>query len=261
MRIFNYYPDNSPVHDQELEKKIFRHSLLFSAFWILLFWIVILIETIFRTDLHQWGIYPLQIKGLPGILTSPFIHSGYGHLVSNSVPFFILLLALIYFYRNISYRIFFLIYFLSGLSVWLGGRPAWHIGASGVVYGMAAFHFVSGIIRNDIRLLTISVIVVFLYGGMIWGIFPIKPGISWESHLWGGISGVLLAFYYRNYTLRRQKFDWEEEHDIETETGTGEIPSCSPGDIAGEFPEDAPAKNIPNDPDVFKKNNTDGLIR
>jgi len=258
MRIFNYYPDNSSGHDQELEKKIFRHSLLFSAFWILLFWIVILIEKIFKLDLHEWGIYPLQVEGLPGIFTSPFIHSGFGHLVSNSVPFFILLFALVYFYRNISYRIFFLIYFLSGLSVWLGGRPSWHIGASGVVYGMAAFHFISGVIRNDIRLLTISVIVVFLYGGMIWGIFPIKPEISWESHLWGGISGVILAFYYRNHTLRRQKFDWEEEHDSETESGTGDIPSCSPADKEGEHPEDNPPRTTPDKPEVFKKNNLDG---
>ncbi len=118
---------------------------------------------------------------------------------------------LIYFYRRISYRIFFLLYFLSGLCTWFAGREGWHIGASGVVYALAAFHLVSGIIRNDVRLLTLSVVVIFLYGGLIWGLFPVNPEISWEGHLWGAVSGVIMAIYYRKYTLRREKFEWEEE--------------------------------------------------
>jgi mannitol-specific phosphotransferase system IIBC component len=122
---------------------------------------------------------------------------------------------LIYYYRRISYQIFFLLYFFSGITVWFAGREAWHIGASGVVYAMAAFHFVSGVIRNDIRLLTFSVVVVFLYGGLIWGVFPIDPKVSWEGHLWGAVSGVVLAFYYRKYIIRRDKFDWEEEEEEE----------------------------------------------
>jgi hypothetical protein len=99
--------------------------------------------------------------------------------------------------------------------VWLAGRESWHIGASGVVYALAAFHFVSGIIRSDVRLLTLSVVVVFLYGGLIWGIMPIDPEVSWEGHLWGAVSGVALAFYYRRYIIRRDKFEWEEEEEEE----------------------------------------------
>ena len=95
--------------------------------------------------------------------------------------------------------------------MWLAGRPSWHIGASGVVYALAAFHFTSGVIRNDLRLLVLSVVVVFLYGGMVWGVLPLKPEVSWESHLWGAVSGILLAIYYRRFRIRRQKFDWEEE--------------------------------------------------
>jgi membrane associated rhomboid family serine protease len=92
-----------------------------------------------------------------------------------------------------------------------------------VVYAMAAFHFVSGIIRNDTRLLTLSVTVVFLYGGMVWGMFPINPDVSWEGHLWGAVSGVGLAWYYRKYTIRRDKFDWEEDEELEEEgEGRGE---------------------------------------
>ena len=119
-----------------------------------------------------------------------------------------------------------LIYLLSGLCVWLAGREAWHIGASGVVYGLASFHLVSGFLRNDVRLLTVSVIVVFLYGGMFWGLFPIKPDISWESHLWGALSGLFLAVYYRKYKVRRKKFEWEDapEEDDDGEIN-GEVPS------------------------------------
>ncbi len=215
MPIFRYYPDNQEKQDKILEKKIFIHSLIFPLAFVILFWMVEMIEQVFGLNFVPFGIFPLQIKGLKGILFSPFIHSDYNHLMANSLPFFILLAALVYYYRKISYRIFFLIYIISGVCVWLGGRPAWHIGASGVIYGLAAFHLVSGILRNDVRLLTLSVIVVFLYGSMFWGIFPLKPDISWEAHLWGALSGVLLAVYYRKYTLQRKKFDWEDEPDEE----------------------------------------------
>ena len=202
-----------------MEKRIFLHSLIFPAVLVFAFWIVELIEQTFNLSFVQFGIYPLHLKGLPGILFSPFIHAGFNHLISNSVPFFVLMFALIYFYRRISYQIFIQLYILSGICVWLSGREAWHIGASGVIYAMAAFHFVSGIIRNDTRLLTLSVTVVFLYGGMVWGMFPINPDVSWEGHLWGAISGVVLALFYRKYVIRRDKFEWEEEDE---DRGTGE---------------------------------------
>ncbi|HKI89970.1 MAG TPA: rhomboid family intramembrane serine protease [Draconibacterium sp.] len=217
MGIFKYYPSNPKKLDPEMEKRIFIHSLIIPAVFVLAFWIVEIIEQTTGISLVRFGVYPLHLKGLPGILFSPFIHAGFSHLISNSIPFFILFFALIYFYRRISYRIFFQLYILAGLCVWLAGREAWHIGASGVVYALAAFHFVSGIIRNDVRLLTISVVVVFLYGGMISGMMPIDPEISWEGHLWGAVSGVILAIYYRKYIIRRDKFDWEEEEEEEDE--------------------------------------------
>jgi membrane associated rhomboid family serine protease len=215
MGLFQYFPDNQTQHDQNLDKRIVRHSFLFAFFFVAVFWLVKFIQDIFGFELYQWGILPRHIKGLWGILFSPFIHADYNHLISNTVPFFVLLFALVYFYRRLSYGIFFLIYFLSGLCVWLGGRESFHIGASGIVYGLAAFHLVSGIIRNDLRLLIVSAVVVFLYGGLIWGILPLKSHISWESHLWGAASGVLLAWYFRRYALHRRKFEWEEEPDEE----------------------------------------------
>ena len=217
MPLFRYYPSNPKNLDPEVEKKIFMHSLLLPAAFVLLMWIVKILEVVSGYSLAKYGIFPLHINGLQGVLFSPFIHADFSHLISNSLPFLILGFMLIYFYRRISYRIFFLLYFLSGISTWLVGREAWHIGASGVVYALAAFHFVSGIIRSDVRLLTLSVVVVFLYGGLVWGLLPIRPEISWEGHLSGTISGVVLAFYYRKYIIRREKFDWELEEEDEEE--------------------------------------------
>lgn len=215
MRLFNYYPSNPRNLDPELEKKIFYHSLILPAAFVAVLWIVEIVEQVGGFNFVELGVYPHHWKGLPGILFSPFIHSDFGHLISNSVPFFILSAMLVYFYRRISYRIFIQLYLLAGICVWIAGREAWHIGASGVVYALATFHFISGIIRNDVRLLTVSVVVVFLYGGLIWGMMPINPEISWEGHLWGAVSGFVLALYYRKYGIRREKFDWEDEEEDE----------------------------------------------
>lgn len=218
MRIFNYYPGQDKSHDPEMEKKIFRHSLVFPSLFLLAFWLVFVVEQALNLNFYELGIYPLHLKGLKGIIFSPFVHGGLKHIFANTAPFFVLALALFYFYRNLAYRIFFLVYFLSGLCVWFGGREAWHIGASGIVYGLGSFLFFSGIFRNDVRLLTISVIVVFLYGGMFWGMFPIEPGVSWESHLWGAASGFFLSIYYRKQGPQRVKYEWEDEPDDKDES-------------------------------------------
>ena len=215
MSIFKYYPRNNAQINPETDKKIFKYSLLIPMAIVIVFWLVKLIENLYQLDFTTFGILPLQPEGLPGILLSPFIHSTYSHLLSNTIPFLILTFALLYFYRNLAYRIFFLIYILSGICVWLGGRESWHIGASGIVYGLASFLFFSGVFRKDANLLTIGIIVVFLYGSMFWGIFPIKPEISWESHLWGAASGLLLAFYYRHQGPVRPVASWENEPEDE----------------------------------------------
>jgi len=230
MRLFNYYPTRDNL-DAELEKKIFRYSMVLPGLFLLCFWLVYLVETLLQLDFTEFGIYPLELKGLKGILFSPFIHGSFKHLAANSVPFFILSVSLFYFYRKLAYRIFFLLYFLSGLCVWLGGREAWHIGASGLIYGLGAFLFFSGIFRNDVKLLTISIIVVFLYGGMFWGIFPIEPSISWESHLWGSVSGFVLSIYYRKQGPQRSRYEWEDEEeddDSSPDEGTSGPGHCDP---------------------------------
>jgi len=215
MPLFNYYPRNNDLVDKDLDKKIFKYSLLIPLAIVIIFWLIKLVENLYHLDFSTFGILPLHVNGLPGIFLSPFIHSSYSHLLSNSIPFLILTFALLYFYRNLAYRIFLLIYILSGICVWLGGRESWHIGASGIVYGLASFLFFSGAFRKDANLLTIGIIVVFLYGSMFWGIFPIKPEISWESHLWGAASGFMLAFYYRHQGPVRPIGSWENEPEDE----------------------------------------------
>jgi len=180
------------------EKKHFIQSIYLPVLLVILFWISKLFEVVFEIDFGFLGVFPREVKGLPGILLSPFIHGDFNHLISNSLPFFILFTGLIYFYRKISIKVFLLIYILTGMCVWLGGRPVYHIGASGVVYGLASFIFFSGIYRKNRALLAISLLTIFLYGGMFWGLFPVKEGVSWESHLFGFITGLLIAIYYKN---------------------------------------------------------------
>jgi hypothetical protein len=136
--------------------------------------------------------------------------------------------ALFYFYRPVGYRVFFLTWFITGLTVWIFARSAYHIGASGLVYGLASFLFFSGIIRNNINLLAISLLVVFLYGGLVWGIFPFDFKISWESHLMGGVTGLVLSFFYRRYGPPPVTYEIDDEDEAEDEDGDSEGWNDSP---------------------------------
>ncbi len=147
------------------------------------------------------------------------MHGDFSHLLANSVPIIILGSALFYFYKDIAWRILIWAWIFTGLWVWIGARPAYHIGASGIVYALAAFVFVSGVARRHTGLMSLALVVVFLYGSLIWGIFPEffpKEPISWESHLFGLVAGVGLALIYRKEGPQRRKYSWElEEEDNE----------------------------------------------
>jgi membrane associated rhomboid family serine protease len=218
---FRYYPQPVSPESVELEKKIFIYSLVIPIIFLIIIWMIKICEVFLGIQLSEWGLLPRNLIGLKGILTSPLIHADFKHLIANSTSFLVLSTALFFFYRKVALRIFILNYFISGILLWLGGREVWHIGASGIIYGMAAFLLFSGIFRKDLRLLTISLIVVFLYGSFIWGLFPIDPKISWEGHLMGAISGTILSLiYYKQgppihpYELEKEM---EDEDDEETE--------------------------------------------
>jgi len=184
-------------------------------------WFMKIIEILFETDFTFLGIYPLSLKGLPGILFSPFIHGDFKHLYSNTIPLLFLGTALFYFYSEPALKIWFWNYFLTGFLVWLSGRDAWHIGSSGLVYGLTAFLFFSGIIRRYYRLAALSLLVVFLYGSLVWGMFPgFYMDISWESHMMGFVSGIILAIWYRKEGPQAPVYTWLEEETNEEDTGT-----------------------------------------
>ncbi len=183
-------------------------------------WLVRIIESAFGIDLGFLGIHPLHANGLPGILLAPFVHEGFKHLMANTVPFLVLGVALFYFYRELALKVLVFIWLMTGIWVWFGGRDAWHIGASGIIYGMAAFLFFSGLIRKNNGLAALALVVVFLYGSLIWGaipdFLPKSEHISWEAHLGGLFSGIVAAFYYRKSGPQRKKYSWELEEEEET---------------------------------------------
>src|SRR5690606_142564 len=151
------------------------------------------------------------------ILLSPFLHSpsDWNHIINNSLPIFVLSWALFYFYREIAFSILGIIWITMGTCVWLSANPeSYHIGISGVIYGLAGFLFFSGVFRRNKHLLALSLLVVFEYGGMIWGIFPLQERVSWESHLWGAVVGTILAYYYREDGPKQKKYQWEIEEEL-----------------------------------------------
>ncbi len=164
---------------------------------VVVLWAVYLLDHGLGLDLHRFGVLPREWKGLVGIIAAPFLHGDLKHLFNNSVPVFVLGWALMYFYPRVAGPVVLATWLLTGLWVWISARANYHIGASGVVYGLAAFLFTSGVLRRQRTLMALSLLVVFLYGGMVWGLFPIVPRISWESHLWGAVAGVWLAWMYR----------------------------------------------------------------
>jgi len=197
----------------EEEKKKLKVSFIVPLLFILILWIIWLFDTVEHLDLYRLGVYPRETKGILGIFFSPFIHSDLNHLISNSIPLLILGTGSLYFYRSLAYKVVAFVWLFSGFCVWVGARESFHIGASGLIYGLASFLFFSGAIRKDIRLSAISLLVVFLYGGLIWGIFPIFPKISWEFHFFGGFCGLIASIIYRNEGPKTKDWDWEENEN------------------------------------------------
>jgi len=202
------------------EKRRLLGSFIYPAFLIVILWLIKFIEIWFEVDFSYFGIIPLELRGLPGIITAPLIHSDLGHLTSNSIPIFLLTAGLFYYYDKSAFQIFFIAYLITGIWVWLFARgDASHIGASGVVYALASYHFFSGLIRRQHQLMAFAMIVAFLYGSMVWGVVPDfypKENISWESHLMGAVAGLLLAFFYRDKGPQKEKREFKE-HDEEGE--------------------------------------------
>ncbi len=202
------------------------YNIFLKHYWIIFFlfflWLIHFANIYFHLNLYKLGIYPRTFDGLLGVVFAPLVHSSSdnNHLINNSVPFLILTWAMFYFYRPIAWRVLFFSWVITGLSVWSFGRSSFHIGISGVIYSQLFFLFFSGVFRQDSRLLTVALLVVFIYGSMIWGLFPYNWKISYESHLSGAVVGFLLSRYYRkeNATFMKNKTQWEIEEELGIES-------------------------------------------
>lgn len=165
---------------------------------VLVLWAVHLLDQGMGWETARYGLTPRTLQGLVGVFSAPLLHADLEHLIGNSVPLLVLGTALIYFFPTIALRVAAISWLATGIGVWIAARPSTHIGASGLVYALAAFLFLSGLLRRQRTQMGLSLLIVFLYGSMFWGIFPLMPRVSWESHLWGAMVGVVLALVHRS---------------------------------------------------------------
>jgi len=173
-------------------------KLYFPAGIVILMWFVKIVEVSKGTKFTRWGIFPRDWDGIIGIFTAPFIHSDWEHLMSNSLPIFMLMGIVMVFYRKVAIAATVIITLFTGFTVWLFARESYHIGASGVVYGLVAFLAWSGVFRRNLRSIVLSLVILVMYSGYFHGIVPNKEGVSWESHLFGGMVGIFAAFLFKN---------------------------------------------------------------
>ena len=198
-----------------MKQKFLVREVMPSIFFVTVIVGIKFLEDYFQVRWTKYGVLPRSLDGFLGVILSPFIHGDWKHVFNNSIPLLVLLTSLRYFYKDIAKEVFLWSWFMSGLWLWVIGRPSFHIGASGIVYALASFLFFSGLIRKHTRLMAVSFVVVFLYGSMVWGVFPIKEHISWEGHLSGGIAGIILAWWFRLEGPPKQKYQYEIDEELE----------------------------------------------
>ena len=202
------------------ESKHFQFSnavVIIPMVLVLLIWTVYLIEIRFSLNFNNYGILPRTFKGLRGIIFSPFIHGSAKHLFNNTVPLAVLSATLLYFYKKNAFTVIVFGVLLSGILTWLIGRESYHIGASGLIYVLASFIFFKGIFSKYYRMVALSLVVVFIYGSMLWYIFPVKDEISWEGHLSGFLVGLIFAYFLKTPMPEIKLYDWQREDFNEEE--------------------------------------------
>jgi len=194
------------------EFKFSTWILAVPLYLVVFIWLVYWFEVENGYNFNSFGIYPRNFSGLKGILFSPFIHGDIKHLYHNSAPLFVLVFSLFYFYRSIAWKVLLYGALLTGIFTWIIGRKSFHIGASGIIYLLFSFIFLSGIIRKNYRLVAVSLMVIFLYGSMVWYVLPVKESVSWEGHLSGFVIGIFFAVFYRNTGPKKFQYDWEQDN-------------------------------------------------
>ena len=200
-----------------MELRKFYEAIWIPLILIIILWAFHIIYVSTGSRLGLIGVYPRSFEGIIGIFAAPFLHGDWKHLLSNTVPLFVLTTIIYSFYKSIASKSIFLVYILTGVAVWLFGREVIHIGASGVVYGLVAFVFWNGIFRRNLKSIILALIVTILYSGYFLGILPNQEGISWESHLFGGIIGIFVSYIMRDTVEQDEiaKNPWANEDSHE----------------------------------------------
>lgn len=177
-------------------------------------WLILIVNEALGLGLERFGVRPRTWSGLAGIVLAPLLHLDVAHLFANTVPLVVLITAMLHLYPNSALRVLPAIYLGTGIAVWLLGRASIHIGASGLVYGLLSYVFIAGVIRRDRRAIAASLLVCFLYGSLVWGVLPIQPATSWETHLAGALIGAVSALMLRHLDIPPQRrYSWEDEVD------------------------------------------------
>lgn len=207
----------------EIQKILLAFAL--PAFLLFILYTLRTMESVMGWDFTTWGIYPGEMKGIMGIFTSPLVHADWEHLSTNTLPLLFLLWCLSYFYRDLGIGILFFIWIVSGILTFIIGKPGWHIGASGIIYSLAFFLFLSGILRKYIPLVALSLLITFLYGSLVWNMFPQFASVttSWEGHLGGAVAGIAAAILFRHKGPQRPEPFLNEEEEEKQEENTDNI--------------------------------------
>ena len=194
---------------------LLRRSAILSISFVGLLWCIKLWEWLLDWPLVTLGVYPLSPHSLVGILSGPLIHGSFAHIATNTFGVVILGTALLYGYPKSRWWVLAMIWLLSGIGVWLFGRPSFHIGASGLTHGLFFFLFVVSVLRRDRRSIALMMMAFLLFGGMFWGVLPSEEGVSFEYHLFGGIAGILAALLFWRWDPKPEEkhYDWENEDD------------------------------------------------
>jgi membrane associated rhomboid family serine protease len=194
----------------------FGSAVKLSLGFVVLLWIIQALNAALDLDLPRFGVQPRELAGLAGIFVAPLLHGGFGHLIANSVPLFVVGTAMLYLYPDASSKVLPAVYFAPGIAVWLFARGGVHVGASGLIYGLAAYVFVAGVIRRDRRAIAASLLVAFIYGS--WpGALPINRRFLGKQPA-AALTGVVLAIALRRLDVPPHKrYAWEDEADEQVE--------------------------------------------
>jgi membrane associated rhomboid family serine protease len=229
-----HVPDPS-FTDSANTRATFRRGAQFALVFVAMIVAIHVVNWALDLDLQRFGIRPRQPAGLPGILLAPLLHGDFAHLISNVLPLLVVGTAMLHLYPDSSRIVLPAVYAGPGIAVWLFGRDAIHIGASGLVYGLVAYVFVAGLLRRDRRAIAASLLVSFMYGALVWGVLPIKLGVSWETHLAAALIGIVLALLLRRRDVPpRRRYAWEGEPEPDAGQVIGDEGPARDADVAAD---------------------------